>query len=76
MQGAYKRSKYIHKQNVKKICSVISCIILMERLCIKISNSQRNLKRTLDMRQPVDKCIFVSDRNVSGPVLQRLVPGP
>ena len=28
------------------------------------------------MRQPVDKCIFVSDRNVSGPVLQRSVPGP
>ena len=30
----------------------------------------------LGMRQPVDKCIFVSDRNVSGPVLQRSVSGP
>ena len=41
-----------------------------------LSNSQRKLKRTLDMRQPVDKCIFVSDRNVSGPVLQRSVLEP
>ena len=41
-----------------------------------LCNSQRNLKRILGMRQPVDKCIFVSDRNVSGPVLQRSVSGP